>query len=81
MQGVLPGLLEQLMFDGDERGLTKALEGQDHPFGNKQSTTILGGIKYNSPKDGLGGISTVHTQTKFIENSSLSPEEQKKSTF
>ncbi len=32
MEGIFPGLLEQLMLDGDERGLTETLQGQNHPI-------------------------------------------------
>lgn len=35
MEGIFPGLLEQLVFDGDERGLTEALQGQNHPIGQQ----------------------------------------------
>lgn len=35
MKGIFPGLLEQLMFDGDERGLTETLQGQNHPIGQQ----------------------------------------------
>ena len=31
MEGILPGLLEQLVFDGDECGLAETLQGQNHP--------------------------------------------------
>ena len=35
MKGIFPGLLEQLMFDGDERGLAETLQGQNHPIGQQ----------------------------------------------
>lgn len=35
MERIFPGLLEQLMFDGDERGLTETLQGQNHPIGQQ----------------------------------------------
>lgn len=35
MEGIFPGFLEQLMFDGDERCLTETLQGQNHPIGQK----------------------------------------------
>lgn len=35
MEGIFPGFLKQLMFDGDERCLTETLQGQNHPIGQK----------------------------------------------
>lgn len=35
MKRIFPGLFEQLMFDGDERGLTETLQGQNHPIGQQ----------------------------------------------
>lgn len=35
MEGILPGLLEQLVLDSDERGLAETLQGQDHPVGQQ----------------------------------------------
>lgn len=35
MEGIFPGFLEQLMFDGDECGLTETLKGQNHPIGQQ----------------------------------------------
>lgn len=35
MEGIFPGLLEQLMFNSDERGLTETLQGQNHPIGQQ----------------------------------------------
>lgn len=35
MERIFSGLLKQLMFDGDERGLTETLQGQNHPIGQQ----------------------------------------------
>lgn len=35
VERVLPGLPEQLVFDGDECGLAQALQGQDHAIGQQ----------------------------------------------
>lgn len=35
MEGIFPGLLKQLVFNSDQRGLTETLQGQDHPVGQQ----------------------------------------------
>lgn len=35
VEGIFPGFLKQLMFDGDESCLTETLQGQNHPIGQK----------------------------------------------
>lgn len=35
MEGIFSGLLEQIVFDGIERGLTETLQGQNHPIGQQ----------------------------------------------
>lgn len=35
MERIFSGLFKQLMFDGDERGLTETLQGQNHPIGQQ----------------------------------------------
>lgn len=35
MEGIFPGLFEELVLDGDERGFTETLQGQDHPVGQQ----------------------------------------------
>lgn len=35
MEGIFPGLFEQLVLDGDERGLSETLQGQNHSIGQQ----------------------------------------------